>query len=219
MVAEKIRVALSLPFKLDGNLLNISTSIGIAIFPDHGKDGIELSKNADIAMYQAKKAGRNTIEIFEKTTQADEFEEDSPGQSIVSLIWKAIYASGEPTIDKEHRELFRLGNILLEKATNQIAEPAQFNTAFDALLAHVVEHFAHEELILIDRGYDGLSDHAESHHMLVESALKLRHQAEQSGISIGELVDFLVAKVVVGHMLKKDREFFWLFDDNKPSHN
>jgi diguanylate cyclase (GGDEF)-like protein/PAS domain S-box-containing protein len=65
VVAEKIRAALSQPFELPGcPILNISSSSGIGIYPDHGADDIELSRNADDAMYQAKASGRNTVQLF-----------------------------------------------------------------------------------------------------------------------------------------------------------
>jgi len=64
MVAEKIRVALSQPFELMQQKFTISCSIGIALYPVHGKDGIELSRNADIAMYSAKEHGRDNVWLF-----------------------------------------------------------------------------------------------------------------------------------------------------------
>lgn len=63
-VAEKIRRALAMSFDVDGMDLNISCSIGVALFPEHGTDEIELFKNADMAMYQAKSAGGDSIRIF-----------------------------------------------------------------------------------------------------------------------------------------------------------
>lgn len=64
-VAEKIRQALYLPFEIAGHDLNISSSIGIAVYPEHGLDEKSLLHNADIAMYYAKAAGRNCVMIFE----------------------------------------------------------------------------------------------------------------------------------------------------------
>ena len=63
-VAEKIRHALNQPFALAGQSLNISSSTGIALYPEHGSEEIELSKNADVAMYHAKECGRDNVQIF-----------------------------------------------------------------------------------------------------------------------------------------------------------
>lgn len=63
-VAEKIRNSLNLPFKISGNILNISSSIGVAIYPEHGINENELVKNADIAMYYAKENGRNNVTLY-----------------------------------------------------------------------------------------------------------------------------------------------------------
>lgn len=60
---EKIRTVLSQPFEVVGNRLHISSSIGIAIYPDHGIDEETLSRNADQAMYQAKKNGRDNVRL------------------------------------------------------------------------------------------------------------------------------------------------------------
>jgi diguanylate cyclase (GGDEF)-like protein len=63
-IAERIRVALNQPFQVDDKTFYISSSLGIAIFPDHASDEIELTGYADIAMYQAKKSGRNNVQLF-----------------------------------------------------------------------------------------------------------------------------------------------------------
>ena len=63
-IAQKILDALVLPYRIDGKELHIGGSIGIALFPDDGKDTDTLLKNSDIAMYHAKKAGRNNYQFF-----------------------------------------------------------------------------------------------------------------------------------------------------------
>ncbi|NJD33495.1 MAG: diguanylate cyclase [Betaproteobacteria bacterium] len=213
-VADKIRLALCQPFELDGHRLSISSSIGIALYPEHGDNGTELSRNADVAMYQAKKAGRNTVEMFAPDPKMDDVEESRPGnQSIVRLNWITAYASGEQTIDREHRELFRLANILLETALMRDAEPGRFDSAVDALLAQLVKHFAHEEAILQGCGYQGVAEHAAQHRSLLASALKLRRRTGEAGVSVDELVGFLVSEVVAGHLLKADPSCFGPFVD------
>lgn len=63
-VAEKIRQALDQPFAIDEHRLEISASIGVAMFPEHGGNGIELVKHADDAMYAAKNHGRDSVQIY-----------------------------------------------------------------------------------------------------------------------------------------------------------
>lgn len=57
-ISEKILDALTLPFELNGTDFFISGSIGISLYPNDGNDTETLLKNADVAMYQAKKQGR-----------------------------------------------------------------------------------------------------------------------------------------------------------------
>lgn len=61
VVAEKIRKAVQQPFILDGKEASISSSIGIALYPDHGTDEDALMRRADEAMYRAKEDGRNRV--------------------------------------------------------------------------------------------------------------------------------------------------------------
>ena len=63
-VADKIRNALCQPFEISGHTINISSSIGVAVYPEHGNEERLLLKNADTAMYQAKRNGRNTVVLF-----------------------------------------------------------------------------------------------------------------------------------------------------------
>jgi diguanylate cyclase (GGDEF)-like protein/PAS domain S-box-containing protein len=62
-VAQKVLDTMSQPIEVDGHELFITTSIGIAIFPDDGMDPETLLKNADRAMYRAKEAGRNNYQF------------------------------------------------------------------------------------------------------------------------------------------------------------
>ena len=64
-VAEKIRHALNQPFMIAVHQLNISSSIGVAVYPEHGSIEKSLLKNADTAMYAAKEAGRNNVMLYE----------------------------------------------------------------------------------------------------------------------------------------------------------
>ena len=63
-VAEKLLQVVAEPFSLEGHELNVTPSIGIALFPEDGADPDALLKNADTAMYHAKENGRNNFQFF-----------------------------------------------------------------------------------------------------------------------------------------------------------
>jgi len=71
VVAEKIRDAINQPFNLQGREFHTTPSIGISLFLGHQASIDELLKRADVAMYQAKDAGRNTIRFFDPAMQAE----------------------------------------------------------------------------------------------------------------------------------------------------
>ena len=62
--AERIVNAMRGGALVQGHALNVSCSIGISIFPEHGEDAETLIKNADAAMYSAKDSGRNNFRFF-----------------------------------------------------------------------------------------------------------------------------------------------------------
>ncbi len=66
LVAEKIRQTVGENFMLNGEALDVSSSIGIAIYPEHGTDVDTLMKNADTAMYYAKHCGRNNVKLYQE---------------------------------------------------------------------------------------------------------------------------------------------------------
>ena len=63
-VINRVQKQLSKNWVIKTNPINISCSIGIAFYPKDGQDSVSLMKNADIAMYQAKKLGRNQYHFY-----------------------------------------------------------------------------------------------------------------------------------------------------------
>lgn len=64
-LADALLAAVRAPFLVDGHALRVSTSIGIALYPDDGAGQHDLLTNADAAMYHAKGMGRDTYCFFE----------------------------------------------------------------------------------------------------------------------------------------------------------
>src|ERR1039457_6417591 len=64
VATERLRDAMTAEFVIEGHHLNVSCSVGISIFPEHGADAETLIKNADAAMYGAKENGRKNFRFF-----------------------------------------------------------------------------------------------------------------------------------------------------------
>lgn len=62
--AERIHEALCSPIELAGQSVNVSVSIGISLYPTDGGNAAELARDADMAMYEAKRSGRNTSRFY-----------------------------------------------------------------------------------------------------------------------------------------------------------
>ncbi len=65
-LADRLLQEFSSPFKIETHELYVTLSIGIAIYPQDGKDTATLIKNADVALYQAKLQGKNKYSFFSK---------------------------------------------------------------------------------------------------------------------------------------------------------
>lgn len=77
LVANKILEAIQRPFELSGITLNIAASIGVAVYPKDGIDEQTLIKNADIAMYAAKKEGYGNISFYTERESSKIIESDN----------------------------------------------------------------------------------------------------------------------------------------------
>ncbi len=63
-------MAMSAPVTLEGRTLQVTCSMGVACYPQHGHTADELLANADVAMYRAKERGRNNLQLFTQEIDA-----------------------------------------------------------------------------------------------------------------------------------------------------
>lgn len=102
LAAEKILVAMSTPFLIDGQQLHTSTSIGISVFPLDGLDAATLIKNADTAMYHAKERGRNAYQFFRHDMNARAVERQLIESSLRLALERSEFALHyQPKLDLE----------------------------------------------------------------------------------------------------------------------
>ncbi|WP_433892898.1 putative bifunctional diguanylate cyclase/phosphodiesterase [Streptomyces sp. CA-111067] len=69
-IADRLRIALSAPYRVEGGQVRVGASIGIA-FAEPGSTAGELVRNADLAMYRAKQSGKGRVELYAPQMQAD----------------------------------------------------------------------------------------------------------------------------------------------------
>ncbi len=64
-LAERVvRAVAQIPFRFEGQNLRLTSSMGVALYPEHAENAEDLVTHADIAMYQAKDAGKNTWRVY-----------------------------------------------------------------------------------------------------------------------------------------------------------
>jgi diguanylate cyclase (GGDEF)-like protein len=70
-LATRISKLIAEPFLLQGHQVEVGTSIGIAMAPEHGSDQEQLLKKADLALYRSKSAGRNCFTLYDEAMSAE----------------------------------------------------------------------------------------------------------------------------------------------------
>jgi len=108
-LAERIiRGIAQTPFRLEGQNLRLTTSLGLAIYPRHGSDAEELVTRADSAMYQAKEAGKNAWRVY----HADR---DSSREMLNRLSWQERISNAlENNLMRLHFQgVYRASNLAL----------------------------------------------------------------------------------------------------------
>jgi diguanylate cyclase (GGDEF)-like protein/PAS domain S-box-containing protein len=100
VAAERLMDAMTAGFVVQGHSLNVSCSVGISIFPEHGADCKTLMKNADAAMYGAKDSGRNNFRFFAEDMNAQAVERLALENSLrLALDNEELFLVYQPQLD------------------------------------------------------------------------------------------------------------------------
>ncbi len=112
-VARRILKALSQPVVLAGHEVVVTTSIGIAVFPDDGEEIDGLLMNADTAMYHAKEAGKNTYRFYTQSMNTRALERlDLEGKLRKALSNDELSLHYQPQVDARSGELVGMEALL-----------------------------------------------------------------------------------------------------------
>lgn len=209
-LSERLRKLLE-KHEFHGNI-RITASLGVAGSRE-GESLASIVDRADAAMYRAKQQGRNRVEIDEQDLRTDA-DTRLPLPRFLAIHWKRSYASGQAQIDAEHKELMRLGNLLLN-ASSAEAPMEEIEHLVGTLLSEVTSHFEHEESILRRAEYAALEAHRACHQKLLAQAGELVGRFRAREATVGDLLGFVLHDVVAMHMLREDAEYFPCFHQKR----
>lgn len=105
-VAVKILIALTKPFIINNESLRVSASVGIAVYPEDALKADDLVRSADMAMYEAKKKGRNTYEFYTPSLKNSYLESmNIRHELLISLENMDFILHYQPRVDMETRKI------------------------------------------------------------------------------------------------------------------
>jgi diguanylate cyclase (GGDEF)-like protein/PAS domain S-box-containing protein len=163
-LAERIRTELNRPVAVDGRNLHIDASVGIVIAcPEDGREGEDLLRDADLAMYQAKTEGRGRhaffdVDLRERTQRRLQLEQDLREAPRKGQLWLAY----QPIVDLRSGETTTVEGLMRwNHARYGLISPAEFiPLAEDSDLINIIGgHMlstATEEIIGLRERYPGL---------------------------------------------------------------
>lgn len=126
--ADLLLESMNLPFETQGDQISVSASLGLAFFHDHSLTASELLRNADMAMYKAKEAGKNQLILFEKEMAESnrrlfELKEDCQ-KAILNQEFFLMY---QPQVDTRTNKITGAEALLRWKhPTRGLVSPAEF---------------------------------------------------------------------------------------------
>jgi hemerythrin-like metal-binding protein len=192
-VADRLLQAIRQPILACGRAVTVSATIGIALFPDHGRTVERLLVAADGALYRAKRDGGSGRAWAGEGAAAD-------GTIPPMVAWSTTYELDVPEMDAEHASLFALLNALAEALQNG-RDP---RPPFRQVIGAAARHFAGEERLMADARYPGAAGHREQHQRLLAEVAGLALDGEDVSTSLvlRYLQDWLSR-----HIDGADREF------------
>ncbi len=152
-VAEFIRFMLErikAPFFIDGSEIFASTSIGVSLYPEHGRSYDALRHNADIAMYRVKNAGKGTAAFFDDTMEREAQARMKVEQSLrMAILEKRFCCAFQPKVDIRTRDIKGIEALVrLRDDSGVIQAPGTFiNLATELGLIDELTHLVLAEIV------------------------------------------------------------------------
>lgn len=175
-VAHKVHSALQRPFSIGIAQITLGASIGIAIYPDHGRDTHALILAADSAMYASKKNGKGLSSFFSPAL------EKSLRRPALFVEWSEEMEYSVPFMDEQHRGLVDLVNRTINALSAAEDSPAVARQ-LDELIRATKVHFATEESHMDVLNGEEAARHRQQHVRLLDELMRIRATFETQGLS------------------------------------
>ena len=152
-VAEYIRFTLErlkAPFFIEGSEIFASTSIGVSVYPDHGRSYETLRQNADIAMYRVKNDGKGAAAFFDSSMEREALARMKVEQSLrLAILEKRFCCAFQPKVDIRTREIKGIEALVrLRDDGGVIQAPGTFiNLAVELGLIDELTHLVLAEIV------------------------------------------------------------------------
>ena len=152
-VAEYIQATLQrlrAPFFIDGSEIFASTSIGVSLFPDHGRDYDTLRQNADIAMYRVKNDGKGAAAFFDASMEREALARMKIEQSLrLAILEKRFCCAFQAKVDIRTKEIKGIEALVrLRDDEGVIQAPGTFiNLAAELGLIDELTHLVLAEIV------------------------------------------------------------------------
>ncbi|MDP2747133.1 EAL domain-containing protein [Pseudomonas sp.] len=152
-VGKKIVKTLAAPYALQGRSHISTASIGIALFPNEHSTVDEVLKRADMAMYQAKAAGRNAMRFFDPTMQAEVSARASLESDLrQSLGQRDFILHYQPQVDGQGQLVGAEALVRWQHPTRGLVPPGEFiplaeSTGLILPLGRLILHSACQQLV------------------------------------------------------------------------
>jgi len=152
-VAEYIHATLQrlrAPFFIDGSEIFASTSIGVSLFPDHGRSFDALRQNADIAMYRVKNDGKGAAAFFDASMEREALARMKVEQSLrLAILEKRFCCAFQTKVDIRTKEIRGIEALVrLRDDEGVIQAPGTFiNLAVELGLIDELTHLVLAEIV------------------------------------------------------------------------
>jgi diguanylate cyclase (GGDEF)-like protein len=141
---------LKAPFFIDGSEIFASTSIGVSLYPEHGRCFDTLRQNADIAMYRVKNEGKGAAAFFDESMEREEHARMKIEQSLrLAILEKRFCCAFQPKVDIRTRDIMGIEALVrLRDDEGVIQAPGSFvNLAVELGLIDELTHLVLAEIV------------------------------------------------------------------------